>query len=100
MRPRGRVGARTGCPRSLAVLLPTLVRYITPLVALPCGASDRKENCHPLLRKGRSGGENGRLGGLTDPGALVAERNATGNRRLGPFEIRQCSGPNFSVGMA
>ena len=66
----------------------------------PVERATEKENCHPLLQKGRSGGENGRLGGLTDPGALVAERNATGNRRLGLFEICQCSGPNFSVGLA
>ena len=32
-RPRGRVGARTGSPRSLAILLSTLVRNMTDIVA-------------------------------------------------------------------
>ena len=32
--PRGRVGARTGTPRSRAILLSTLARYITDRVTL------------------------------------------------------------------
>ena len=54
--PRGRVGARTGSPRSRAILLSTLARYITDRVTLWSERPKRKLYTHMINHKYRSPG--------------------------------------------